>query len=331
MKLQERIDLLCRLGDYMADEAEEWQTAKEKASLDNPWFTNEFISIAIKNIREQYLTASALSAWAGHYHLDDNIVSKTVGIVMAGNIPLVGFHDLLSVFISGHKQIIKLSGKDDALLRHLVNKLSQWDARVKENILIVERLTGVDAYIATGSNNTARYFEYYFGRYPSIIRRNRTSVAILEGNETPEQLDSLADDIHIFFGLGCRNVTKLYVPEEYDFVPLLDACKKYGYLADHPKYRNNFDYYLALQIMNHRFYMTNQSLLLVEDEEFFTPVSQLNYSYHTNHDTLVAELNTNEQVQAIVGKSGIPFGKVQQPGITDYADGVDTLQFLLTL
>lgn len=331
MKLSERIDLMARLGQYLAVGNDEWTKVKEKASKENPWFTNKFITLASKNISEQFLTPSIVSGWADHYHLDDNVVSKTIGIVMAGNIPMAGFHDFLSVFISGHNQIIKLSGKDDTLIRHLIEVLSGWDKRIKHRVSIAERLTGADGYIATGSNNSARYFEYYFGRYPAIIRRNRTSVAILEGNETAGDLDKLADDIHLFFGLGCRNVTKVFVPYEYDFVPLLTACKKFSALADHPKYRNNFDYYLALQIMNHRFYMTNQSILLVESEELFTPVSQMNYSFYNNPANLFAELAKNENVQAIIGNRGIPFGKAQQPGIYEYADGIDTMQFLLTV
>lgn len=331
MKLQERIGLMSRLGGYLRDDGEDWKNIKQKASVENAWFTSEFVDLATINISSRFLVAEILTKWAAHYHLDDNIVPKSVGIVMAGNIPMVGFHDMLTVFISGHKQVIKLSGKDDVLIKHLIEVLTGWDSRVSEYISIAEKLTGNDAYIATGSNNSARYFDYYFGRYPSIIRHNRTSVALLEGNEDADQLDKLSDDIHQFFGLGCRNVTKLYVPEEYDFVPLLNAGKKYSYLADHPKYRNNFDYYLALQIMSHKFYMTNQCLLLVESEELFTPVSQVNYSFYSNKENLVKELNANQNIQAIVGNAGIPFGQVQKPSILDYADGVDTMQFLLTV
>jgi hypothetical protein len=331
MKLAERIELMSRLGQYLKSDDEQWQAVKRKASVANAWFTEEFIDVAANNISDQLLDQQKLIDWAEHYHLDDNITPKKVGIVMAGNIPLVGFHDLLSVFISGHEAVIKLSSKDDVLTSYLISKLIDWDAEAGSRIRLAEKLADMDAYIATGSNNTARYFEYYFGKYPNIIRRNRTSVALLDGTETPEQLAALADDIHIYFGLGCRNVTKLYVPAEYDFVPLLNACRKYNYLSDHPKYRNNYDYHLALQIMNHRFYMTNETVILLENEQLFTPVSVVYYSFFENKQKIVEQLSRDNNVQAIVGNGHISFGQVQKPALKDYADGIDTMQFLLTL
>ena len=210
-----------------------------------------------------------------HYHIDDNIEPKNVGVVMAGNIPLVGFHDFLCVFISGHIQTIKLSSKDDVLLKHLVEKMYSWEVTMQNYVSFASMLKGCDAYIATGSNNSAVYFDYYFSKYPSIIRRNRTSVAILTGDETKEELEKLSDDIHVYFGLGCRNVTKIFVPRGYDFVPLLQSFHAYKYFADHHKYKNNYDYNLSIMIMNNRFYMTNESTLLVENDSFFSPISQL--------------------------------------------------------
>lgn len=191
-------------------------------------------------------------------------------------------------------------------------------------------LKGCDAYIATGSNNSAVYFDYYFSKYPSIIRKNRTSVAILNGSETVDELEKLSDDIHSFFGLGCRNVTKIFVPEEYDFVPLLQSFHKYKYFADHHKYKNNYDYNLSLQLMNNRFYMTNEATLLVENVSVFSPISQLNYSFYTKKDELLNSLRTSKEIQCIAGLD-LPLGKAQKPGIMDYADRVDTIQFLLTL
>jgi hypothetical protein len=250
---------------------------------------------------------------------------------MAGNIPLVGFHDFLSVFISGHMQTIKLSSKDDVLLKHVVDKLFEWHSPLYDRIIFADMLKGCDAYIATGSNNSARYFDYYFGRYPSIIRRNRTSVAVLKGNENEEQLSSLADDVHLYFGLGCRNVTKIYVPPGYDFVPLLNAFKKYNYFSDHTKYKNNYDYNLALLIMNNVFYMTNENILLVENENIFSPIAQLNYSFYNDEISLSEILKKDETVQCIVGEGNIEFGKSQHPSLFNYADGIDTMQFLLSL
>jgi hypothetical protein len=192
-------------------------------------------------------------------------------------------------------------------------------------------LKGCDVYIATGSNNSARYFEQYFAKYPSIIRRNRTSVAILTGKESTADLDKLSDDVHLYFGLGCRNVTKIFVPKEYDFVPLLRSFDKYNYFRDHNKYKNNYDYQLSIALMNNIYYMTNESTLLIESEEIFSAISQLNYSFYEDDEKVKATLSENADVQCIIGTGNIAFGQAQQPGLFDYADGVDTMQFLLTL
>ena len=330
MNLAERIDLMAMLGEYLQSDNEDWKATKQKAFEMNGWFTPEFIDHSVKNIVTEFLQKDKLENWARSYYLDDNIAPKNVGIVMAGNIPLVGFHDFLSVFISGHKQTIKLSSKDEVLLRHITDKLFEWQPTLPNSILFAEMLRGCDAYIATGSNNTARYFDYYFGRYPNIIRRNRTSVAILTGNETMNELELLADDVHLYFGLGCRNVTKVYVPAGYDFVPLLNAFKKYAYFSDNTKYRNNYDYNLALLIMNNVYYMTNESILLVENEQLFSPISQLNYSFYTDVNQVKQSLENDINIQCIVGDK-IPFGRAQQPSLKSYADGIDTMQFLLSL
>jgi hypothetical protein len=250
---------------------------------------------------------------------------------MAGNIPLVGFHDLLLVFISGHKAVLKPSSKDETLIKHLVEKMIEWNEEVREFVQFAEMLKGCDAYIATGSNNSSRYFEYYFRKYPHIIRHNRVSVAILTGNETNEELEKLADDVYQYFGLGCRNVTKIYVPEGYDFIPLLNTFKKYDHLADHNKYKNNYDYNLAILILNKKFYMTNGSVLLVEDAAFFSPVSQLNYEFYSNKNSLFSLLQSHPDIQCIVSREKTPFGQAQCPSVSDYADGVDTLEFLKNL
>ncbi|MEO6638241.1 MAG: acyl-CoA reductase [Ginsengibacter sp.] len=331
MNLAERIDLMIKLGTYLTTDDELLKDAKKKAFNKNKWFTEEFVNIALKNIASQFLDKKKLQDWIKIYHLDDNISPKTVGIVMAGNIPLVGFQDFLCVFISGHRQRIKLSEKDDILFRFILKKLSEWDSKVLMVVEIADTLKDCDAYIASGSNNSARYFNYYFGKYPSIIRSNKTSVALLTGTETVEELSLLADDVQIFFGLGCRNITHIFVPEEYNFEPMLAALKKYNYFADHSKYKNNYDYHLALLIMNSKFYMSNESIVLVENENIFSGVSQLHYSFYKNIDEVITQLKTNNNLQCIVGESGIPFGSAQQPGLKDYADGIDTMQFLLSL
>jgi Acyl-CoA reductase (LuxC). len=331
MNLTERIDLVVELGQYITKNPPEWQLTKEKAGIKNSWFTEEFVNLATTNIVKEFLQKEQLLNWVHHYRLDDNIQPKNVGIVMAGNIPLVGFHDFLCVFISGHKQIIKLSSKDDVLLKHLVEKLAELEPAINQYITITDRLNNCDAYIATGSNNTSRYFEFYFGRYPSIIRKNRTSVAVLQGSEDAGTLELLADDVHSYFGLGCRNVTKLFVPEGYDFVPLLTAFRKYNYFGDHPKYKNNYDYYLAILIMNNIFYMTNESIILRESEQLFSPISQVNYSFYTTPESVKKQLDSRNDIQLIIGNNEVAFGTSQQPGLFNYADGIDTMAFLLSL
>jgi hypothetical protein len=332
MNLQQRIVLLTRLGDYILQNNDNWQAVKEKACFQNPWFTPEFIDLATRNIALAFLQKDKLSAWVQQYNVPaDNASPENIGIIMAGNIPLVGFHDFLCVFITGHRQTIKPSSKDDILINHLVQQLYDWDEATRPLVAFSEMLKNCDAYIATGSNNSARYFEYYFSKYPHIIRRNRTSVAILTGEETPEELDKLADDVYYYFGLGCRNVTKLYVPAQYDFLPLLTAFKKYDHLSDHNKYKNNYDYMLAVLILNKQYYMSNQSILLNENKELFSPISQLNFEYYKPGEQPETSLINNPDVQCIVGKNHIPFGKAQQPSLTDYADGIDVMKFLLEL
>ena len=333
MNLQNRIDVLVKLGDYIRSKSESWQLAVKEASLKNPWFTEEFITLSAQNIADRFLSKELLLQWCNHYHLDDLIKPLKVGIVMAGNIPLVGFHDMLCVFISGHHQIIKLSSKDDILLKHLIEIIKKTDSETTNSITISEQLKACDAYITTGGNQSADQFQAYFGKYPNIIRRNRTSVAVLDGNESHAMLSDLADDVHLYFGLGCRNVTKLYVPENYDFVPLIQSFNKYAYFRDISKFANNYDYQLSLLLMNKIKYMSSESTLLIEQKEIFSPICMLYYEYYSNKETLLSELKNNSHLQCIVGDGAgmIPFGKAQQPELFQYADGIDTMQFLLSL
>jgi hypothetical protein len=332
MNLQHRINLLVRLGRYMLDNPQDWQQAKEKSGQENAWFIPEFVDQATRHIARNYLQKDILENWANRYPgFQESSSNKNIGLIMAGNIPLVGFHDWLAVFISGYRAMVKPSSKDQVLIQHLVEKLEEWDKETAGTTLFADRLKGCDAYIATGSNNSSRYFEYYFGKYPHIIRRNKTAAALLTGKETTQELEQLSDDVHLYFGLGCRNVTKLYVPQGYDFVALLEAFKKYNYLADHHKYKNNYDYNLALHILNNTYYMTNGSILLVEDASAFSSISQLNYEFYTDREITEKSLRTNNDLQCLVGQGYLPFGYAQRPGICDYADGVDTLAFLAKL
>ena len=329
MDLQERVKMLVKLGNYMLSSEEEWINIKERASRENAWFTIEFVEIAVNNIAKSFLKEDLLIDWANKYEVKNiPIAQKNIGVVMAGNIPLVGFHDFLCVFISGYKQTIKPSSKDSILIKHLVAKLTEYNGTVETLVQFAENLKGCDAYIATGSNNSSRYFDYYFGKYPNIIRKNRTSVAVLTGKETEEHLALLSDDIQMYFGLGCRNVTKLYVPVGYDFQMLLDTLKKYGYYFEFHKYKHNYDYQLALQMMGRKYYMTNDSIILVEEPSVFSPVSQVNYEFYSDKESLLKDLTVNESIQCIVGEGFVEFGAAQKPSLTDYADGIDTMRFV---
>jgi len=332
VNIEQRINLLVQLGDYIKENTETWQAVKDRAFRENGWFTPDYIDRALENICTAFLQQDKLETWVISYKLPSvNPDPKKIGLVMAGNIPLVGFHDFLCCFITGHITIIKPSSKDTVMIKHLVNKLLEWDNRIKTLVIFSEQLKNCDAYIATGSNNTSRYFEFYFAKYPHIIRKNRTSVAILDGTETTTELEALADDVMLYFGLGCRNVTQIYVPEKYDFVPLIEALKKYSWASDHHKYRNNYDYNLALHMLNRTYYMTNETTLLIESPSPFSPISQLHYQFYTDAAQVLSNLSGAENIQAIVGHSGIPFGLVQSPSLTDYADGVDTMIWLKDL
>ncbi len=333
MNLQQRINLLFQVGNYFKANGEEWQKIKKNAELENSWFIQSFIDLAVNNIISAFLDEKKLNDFAKAYEIPAvQSIPKTVGLVMAGNIPLVGFHDWLCIFLSGHKALIKSSSKDQVLIKHVVSKLTEWDAEVANQSRFEVMLKGCDAYIATGSNNSSRYFEYYFNKYPHIIRRNRSSVAILNGNETDADLDKLSDDIHQFYGLGCRNVTHMWVPRGYDFERLLSALKKYSGFADHSKYKNNYDYQLALALLNNVYYMTNGSILLIENESIFSPISQLNYTYYEGDSSkIISSLQNNEDIQCVVGSAWVPFGKAQSPELMDFADGMDTMKFLLNL
>lgn len=332
MNLQERIKLLDRLGNYMQGTDTKWLNAQKKANHANQWFTQEFIQLAINRIATEFLSNETLEKIAHQYKIPEvNADPKKVGIVMAGNIPLVGFHDWLCVFLTGNFSFIKLSSRDEVLFKHLADTLFSWNDEMKNYIVISPMIPNCEAYIATGSNNSSLYFEYYFGKYPSIIRKNRTSVAVLEGTESTDQLERLADDVFTYFGLGCRNVTKLYVPANYNFVPLLDAFKKYDYLSNNNKYKNNYEYNLALHILNNRYYMTNGTILLVEEKSIFSPIGQLHYEYYTELKDVNDALLKNEDIQCLTGKNYLPFGTAQCPSFTDFADGTDTLDFLMKL
>lgn len=328
----ERIKVLLQLREYLETEADEWKAVCTLAERNNGWFTQAFISTAVQNICQQFLQEDELIVLASMYKpFSPETDSKIVGITMAGNIPMVGFHDFLCVFMSGHTLHIKLSTKDEILMKHIIQKICIWYPPARKQIQILPLLKNCDAYIATGSNQTAQLFEQYFAKYPHIIRKNRTSVAVLTGNETDAELSALANDIYTFFGLGCRNVTKIYVPENYAFEQLLTAGRKFDALKNHHKYRNNIDYNLALYILNNQFYMSNESLILAEHTSNFSPIGVLHYSFYADRKNLLDTLQHDDTIQAIIGQDLIPFGEAQRPTLTDFADGVNTIEFLNSL
>ena len=329
MDIESRIQLLAKLGDYFSENGSEWQAAKAKAINANGWFTLSSIDFASGQIVAAYLQEGILRRWLQRYDQPEKTVE--VGVVAAGNIPLTGFHDFLCCFASGQRLRLKLSHKDSVLLTHLIEKMTEWNPEFAGMVRVDEMLKGCDAYIATGSNNTARYFQEYFGKYKHIIRRNRTSVAVLSGHETEADFTMLGEDIFTYFGLGCRNVTQLCVPEGYDFNPLVLALTSYSGLMDHNKYRNNYDFHLALFLMNKVAHFDNGSLLLVENALPFSAVSVLHYRQYQDSDKLLAELRASNDIQTIVGAGGVALGTAQQPAIDDYADGIDTMQFLCSL
>ncbi len=360
MDLEQRINAFAKLGTFLSQFSREEITQQEGidhntlffdgfihqmklAGENNGWFTKENILFAIEGWAA-LLSKDSLQQWLDPYASQnigtsfDKVSShKTVAIIMAGNIPLVGFHDFLSVLITGHKVVVKQSSNDKHLLPFLAKYLEYIAPKFKGRIAFTEeKLEHFDAVIATGSDNTARYFEYYFGNKPNIIRKNRNSVAILGGTETPEQLEALADDIFRYFGLGCRNVSKLYVPQDYNFDNLFNAVYKWKDSINHAKYANNYDYNKAVYLMSLFDMLENGFLMLKEDESFGSPIATLFYEKYENITALEKTLTEKAgQIQCIVAQnfrdSEIPFGQTQNPELNDYADGVDTIAFLLKI
>ncbi|MEM6360528.1 MAG: acyl-CoA reductase [Bacteroidota bacterium] len=314
------------------DESSKSELVDKTYSL-NPWFTPDSVLAALDGIIK--MLSSDLNEWLSNYTFNPS--QKRVGAVMAGNIPAVGFHDLLCVLVSGNKLVAKLSEKDSSLISYFLDQLIDIEPRLKERIDIVDRLADLDAVIATGSDNTARYFEYYFKNYPHIIRKNRTSVAILNGEETTSDFQHLGRDIFLYFGLGCRNVSKLYVPLAYDFSTMLATYEQYDHIISHHKYRNNYDYNKSIYLVNKEPHLDNGVLLLKQDNNLVSPISVLFYNFYSSQEELQKLLKADEhKIQCFVSQGGfwedsIPLGQAQSPGLTDYADRVDTMEFLAKL
>ena len=333
MSFSENIRPLSALGNHlkaMGDKDKE--VLITQAYQKNKWFTEENILKSLEYWTEM-LTYENLETWVEPYNYPRN--ERKIGMVMAGNIPLVGFHDLLSTLICGHSAIIKLSAKDEVLLKYIYTELIEIAPEYQNKIVFKERLDDFDAIIATGGNNTARYFEYYFRNHPHIIRKNRNSIAILDGKETEGELLRLSEDIFSYFGLGCRNVTKLYLPENYNFDSILKSFMHWKDLINHNKYGNNYDYQKCIHLMNLIPIIDAGNLLLEMDKNISSPIAVMHYQYYREMNDVMDDINLHkEKIQCIIshvdGKH-IPFGNSQSPQLWDYADDVDTMKFLTSL
>ena len=342
MQLEQRIEAISKLGLALSAMIEELESNQGEsgnklpkiiklANIKNQWFTPENTIQALKSLVKM-LDRTNLNYWIGNYSLEkrDQSRPKNVGIIMAGNIPAVGFHDLLCVLITGNHAMIKLSSDDNVIIPFLLEVLTAIEPRFISQFTLVERIKEPDAVIATGSNNSARYFDYYFGKYPNIIRKNRNSIAVLSGTETPEEMYALGHDIFDYFGLGCRSVSKLYLPENFNFNSFFEGIANHGDLMNHNKYMNNYDYHNALFLLENIKFLTNNFVIVRENEPLATPVSVLHYSYYKNLEDLEKLLTEKEsEIQCRVGINGLPFGTTQQPALNDYADGIDTVEWVL--
>jgi len=325
------------LGEKLAklDESQlnEW-TARIYAN--NPWFTPENIKSAFEGWIKM-LQPEAVEEWLNHYSISIPLTPKTVGLVMAGNIPFAGFHDMLCVLAAGHKVKAKRSSQDRLLPEYILSLIQEIDPQVASRVEWVERIENIDAVIATGSGNTSRYFHYYFAKWPHIIRKNRTSVAVLSGTETDDELRALGKDVFTYFGLGCRNVSKIFIPEGGSPEPVLRVFEEFEKVKTHNKFANNYDYNRSVYYLNHIPFFDNLVLILKEDEQLASPIGVLYYEFYKNVNQLQLKLEAErEKIQCIVSRpdlidGAVPFGQAQSPSISDYADGVDTMEFLLNL
>ena len=352
MDLQQRINAFLKLGKFIQQfSTEDFKTNEKVTGNDlffdgfkhqiklahdhNGWFTKENICFSL-NGWSKSLTQSSIKEWLAKYSFND-ITPKKVAIIMAGNIPLVGFHDFLSVLISGHDVVVRQSSNDKHLLPYLAKYLEHVEPEFKGKIIFTEeKLTNFDAVIATGSDNTSRYFEHYFKGKPSIIRKNRNSVAILTGEESEEEMKSLSEDIFRYYGLGCRNVSKLFVPQGYNFDAFFKGVYEWHPIINQHKYANNYDYNKAVYIMSEFDLLENGFLMIKEDQSYSSPIATLFYEYYNDLDSLKQQLiSNNNNIQCVVSKGitehSVVFGQTQHPHLWDYADNVDTIAFLIKM
>lgn len=341
MNLKTRINILISLGKELSEVCENPTSHNfpgyEKIRAGNTWFTEEFVKVSLSSW-ENALTYNNIEDWLKNYKIGNHAIDKKLGLILAGNIPMVGFHDIICSFLCGINLRIKMSSKDNVLMKWIIERINFHIGEHSSKIEICEeRLSDFDAIIATGSNNSNRYFEYYFSDYPNILRKNRNSVAVLSGKESKEELEMLADDIFLYFGLGCRSISKIYIPKSYDFNLMGNAFQKYAHLRDHFGFFNNLTYQYAIMSMNSQIHVNFENLFLVENQSFFAPIGILNFEYYTDINVVEQSLQQNIDIlQCIVSnhfklKNVIPFGKSQFPELSDYADNKDTISFILNL
>ena len=334
MNLNERISLFSSLGNIIAEKDNlTINTSFDRIKYSNPWFSQENILLSLSSVSKM-LAKEALIDWTSKYDFKSTSNKKKVFIIMAGNLPLVGFHDFLSVLISGNVAVVKLSSKDNILPRILIELMISIDPRISEFINVVDNIIdlNVDAVIATGSDNSSKYFDYYFKGFKSIIRKNRRSVAILDDSESESQLESLADDVFSYYGLGCRSVSKIYIPVDYDLNKLFKSFFKYNPIINNIKYANNYDYNKTIYLMNKENLLDNGFVIFKEDQSIQSPVATIFYEYYNSRKDLNNYINLHRNLfQCVVSNTDIPFGQSQFPKLTDYADQKDTIEFLLSI
>lgn len=323
-------DFLAKNQDAYSEDDAGFESLLERSKIENPWFTIENQKFALQEWAD-LLTEKNIGSWLNKYRVSG--ISKRVGLILAGNIPLVGFHDVISVVLSNHIPVIKLSSKDKYMIPFLLKKWNEF-SEGSVPFEFVEKLENFDAVIATGSNNTARYLEYYFKNHLHIIRKNRTSIAVLKGDETEEDLKLLAEDIFRYFGLGCRNVTRLFIPQDFVIDRLFESFLDFQDIINHNKYANNYDYNRAIYLLNQEKFWDNNFVMLKEDEKLFSPLSVINFSRYSSLDEVKSFIAENEEnIQCIVageelGLNSVKPGEAQNPGLDTYADNVDTMKFL---
>lgn len=344
MKAVERIGVFKQLGyelrmildkESSSSRAEMLEELCRKAGIHNAWFTADNVEHRLHEIANQ-LRESTIDKWMGRYELPDYFSRKTVGVIAAGNIPAAGYDDFAQVLLAGHSYMGKLSSDDKIILPVIAELVGEIEPLMKNRIQFTDgRLGSIDAVIATGSNNSSRYFEYYFSKYPHVIRKNRNSVAVLDGSETKEDLQNLGEDIFRYFGLGCRNVTKLYVPKDYKFDPLYEAIFHWSdRLMQNRKYMNNYEYNRTIYMLNSEKILDNNFLVMKQDVGIASPPGVLFYEEYDSVDEVRFRIHKDrEQIQCVVSKSlienSVAPGNAQKPEPWDYTDGFDTMDFLL--